>query len=111
MELTSVSVVPSSAKKGQRFAINFELGLSTCMHLSLLLLFYLEEEITSGEVSVKVIYGGIPIIEEDLDLCNLITQFNRKCPLEKGSIPVKISKSTPDFIPSVRLHALHSLIY
>lgn len=86
MELTSVSVVPSLPKKGQDLTVNFEL--------------IIKEEITSGEVSVKVIYSVMPIIDEDLDFCNLIPQVNMKCPLEKGTIPVKIEKPLPDFIPS-----------
>uniref|UniRef100_A0A1X7VXL2 MD-2-related lipid-recognition domain-containing protein n=1 Tax=Amphimedon queenslandica TaxID=400682 RepID=A0A1X7VXL2_AMPQE len=86
VELTSISVAPILPKKGQYITVNFEL--------------IIKEEITSGEVSVKLIYSVMPIIDEDLDLCNLITQFNTKCPLEKGTIPVKVTKSIPNFIPS-----------
>lgn len=63
---------------------------------------FTEEELTSGEISVKVNYGVIPIVDESLDLCDLITQINYQCPVSKGSFPIKTSQIIPSYIPSVR---------
>lgn len=65
---------------------------------------YTEEEVTSGEVSVKLNYGVIPIVDESLDFCDLITQIDHQCPVQEGNFPIKLSEDLPSYIPSVRLH-------
>lgn len=63
--------------------------------------FTTEEEVTSGEVALKLNYGVIPIVDESLDFCDLITQINKQCPLQKGPISIKLSEGLPNYIPSV----------
>ena len=52
------------------------------------------------KVSLK--YGKIPIVDETLDLCDLVTQINKQCPLEKGKVHINIpQEAIPDYVPSV----------
>ncbi len=62
-----------------------------------------EENLSSGEVQVSLNYGNIPIVNETLDLCDLVIQIGEKCPLNKKRIKFKVTKSLPDYIPSVSL--------
>lgn len=52
-------------------------------------------------------YGDISIVDEKLDLCDLITQINRQCPIQKGPFDFTMSENIPSFIPSVRPKLLH----
>lgn len=63
--------------------------------------YIIEEEITSGEIKVKLNYGKIPIVDESLDLCDLITQISQQCPVKKGDFKVEITETLPAYIPSV----------
>ena len=57
---------------------------------------------TSGEVKLSLKYGNIPIVDETLDFCDLVTQINKQCPLKKGPFTINFDKqSIPDYIPSV----------
>ena len=62
----------------------------------------IEEEVTSGEVKLSLKYGSIPIVDETLDFCDLVTQINKQCPLKKGPLKIDFAKQQlPDYIPSV----------
>ena len=53
-------------------------------------------------------YGDIPIVDETLDLCDLVTQVDKQCPLKKGKFPINIQdeREIPHYIPSVSMDAL-----
>ena len=51
------------------------------------------------KVSAK--YGEISILDETLDLCDLVTQINKQCPLEKGILIIANKRTIPDYIPAV----------
>lgn len=53
---------------------------------------------------MKLNYGVIPIVDESLDFCDLITQIDHQCPVQEGNFPIKLSEDLPSYIPSVRLH-------
>ena len=59
------------------------------------------EEVTSGTVKVSMKYGTIPLVDESLDLCDLVTQVNMKCPLAKGPFNLDLKEDIPDYVPSV----------
>ena len=66
------------------------------------------EEVTSGQIKISLNYGTIPIINETLDLCDLITQINKRCPLKGDmTINVKESEALPDYLPSVSFVQCH----
>ena len=47
-------------------------------------------------------YGDIPIVDETLDLCDLVTQIDKQCPLKQGKFPINIQDiKIPDYVPSV----------
>ena len=49
-------------------------------------------------------YGSIPVVDETLDFCDLVTQINKQCPLKKGTFTIDIPKEEiPDYIPSVSI--------
>ena len=59
---------------------------------------------TSGEVKVSLNYGDIPIVDETLDLCDLVTQINDQCPLKKGPFSIhNVNQTIPDYVPSVSI--------
>ena len=52
-------------------------------------------------------YGNIPIVDETLDLCDLVTQINKQCPLKKGAFPINVRDvKIPDYVPSVSIDTL-----
>ena len=59
------------------------------------------EEVTSGTVKVSLTYGTLPVVDESLDLCDLVTEINLHCPLEKGPFSFKLEEDIPDYVPSV----------
>lgn len=81
-----INIDPNPPKKGEKINISFELDLL--------------EEVTSGEMKVNLKYGNIPIVDETLDLCDLVTQINKECPLKKGDFSFKFDEQIPDYIPS-----------
>ena len=64
------------------------------------------EEVTSGTVKVSLVYGSVPTVDESLDLCDLVTQVKRKCPLGKGPLSFKLEENIPDYVPSVSSNLL-----
>ena len=56
---------------------------------------------TSGTVKVSLTYENVPVVDESLDLCDLVTQIDRHCPLEKGPFDLKLTETIPDYVPSV----------
>lgn len=63
---------------------------------------YAVEVISSGDVKVSLNYGTIPIVNETLDLCDLVTQVKRKCPL-KDNLKFSLTENIPSYVPSVSL--------
>ncbi len=62
------------------------------------------EDVTSGEVKINLNYGNIPIIDETLDLCNLISQISLSCPLNKNKdVKFTLKRELPDYVPSVSI--------
>ena len=46
-------------------------------------------------------------MDETLDLCDLVAQIDKQCPLKKGELPINVNgKEIPDYIPSVSMDAL-----
>lgn len=72
-----------------------QLTMSTSLFL------HVVEEVTSGNVKVSLNYGTIPVVDETLDLCDLVTQVDKQCPLQKGPFPLKITANIPDYVPTV----------
>ena len=62
---------------------------------------FIEEEVTSGEVKIKLNYGKIPIVDETLDMCDLITEIGKSCPVKAGPFEVVLKQNLPDYVPSV----------
>ena len=72
----------------------------------------LVEDVTSGEVKVNLNYGNIPIIDETLDLCNLISQIDKSCPLKKNKdVKFTSQRDLPDYVPSVSNTACVNTVY
>ena len=57
---------------------------------------------TSGLVEVTLNYGTISILDEKFDFCDLITQFNKNCPVPPGPFNIHYEKMITDYLPSVR---------
>ena len=52
-------------------------------------------------------YGNIPIVDETLDLCDLVTQIDKQCPLKHGKLPINVpDEKIPDYVPSVSIDTL-----
>ena len=69
--------------------------------MSTSLFLHIDEEVTSGTVKVSLNFGSVPVVDETLDLCDLVTQIDKKCPLQKGPFDLKITETIPDYVPSV----------
>ena len=60
-----------------------------------------EEEVTGGEVIVKIKVGFIPI-DKTFDLCELLSQVGEPCPVKPNSNGYfTISQDIPSILPGV----------
>ena len=57
-------------------------------------------------MKVKLNYGKIPIVDETLDMCDLITEIGKSCPVKAGPFKVVLIHDIPDYIPSVSTETL-----
>ena len=64
-------------------------------------MFASEEQITSGQITVKIKYGIITVYDETLDLCDIAEQAGLTCPLAAGDNSLKITETIPSLVPSV----------
>lgn len=62
---------------------------------------FLVEQVTSGTVKVTLSYGSVPLVDETLDLCDLVTQIHKQCPLQTGPFTLQLKENIPDYVPSV----------
>lgn len=65
---------------------------------------YLSEEVKENstvllEVRIRVGGGSIPLISEEKDLCDLMENIDKKCPLQKGNMTFTRNFTLPDEIP------------
>tara|TARA_A100001015_G_scaffold315537_1_gene427580 strand:+ start:24 stop:533 length:510 start_codon:yes stop_codon:yes gene_type:complete len=60
----------------------------------------LSEEITSGKASYKASLNGLPIVNQNDDLCTDLKDGPTPCPLAKGPHKSKITKPLPDGVPA-----------
>ena len=68
--------------------------------------FVLKEEITSGQITVKVNYEQIPVINLSMDFCDIISLMDKQCPLQKGDFLLKFHRNIPGSVPSVSIQIL-----
>lgn len=46
-------------------------------------------------------YGTISVVDQRLDLCDLITQIHKKCPIWAGKLSIHLRVFMPTYLPSV----------
>lgn len=52
---------------------------------------------------MSLMYGDISVVDEMLDLCDLITQIDKKCPIPEGKLSIHLTfNMLPTYLPSVR---------
>ena len=88
-QLKSLELTPSDIHRNQ--------------NLDIQILGYLKRDINKGSyVNVAVKLGLIRLIDQRLDLCDQLSQVNRKCPVEKGDIDIKETTFIPAEVPPGR---------
>ena len=65
--------------------------------------FVLKEEITSGQITLKVNYEQIPVINLNMDFCDIISLIDKQCPLQKGDFLLKFHRIIRGSVPSVSI--------
>ena len=110
MKVKNIYTVPRKIRIGETFAVKMDSELSefVVIVLSMAQVHIIEEEVTSGEVKVSLEYGStIPLLDETVRLCDLVTQIDRLCPLKKGSFNINIpNKKIPDNMPPVSCNSI-----
>ena len=68
------------------------------------------EEVTSGQIEIDLKWGIFPIDQKE-DLCTVLKQSGKACPLEPGTQTMTLSQTIPSVAPSVSHHlkAQHTL--
>ena len=49
-------------------------------------MYILGKEITGGTIKVVAKYGIITILDESYEVCDLIQQIGKQCPIPKGTV-------------------------
>ena len=63
-----------------------------------------DEQVTGGQVEVKLSYGEVPLFHQLIDLCKLLEQVNITCPVKVGPVNnVLVKTKIPQEAPSVSL--------
>eukprot|EP00943_MAST-04B_sp_MAST-4B-sp1_P001481 g1481.t1 len=60
----------------------------------------LSEEVTSGKANYRASLNGLPVINQNDDLCTDLKDGPTPCPLAKGPHKSKITKPLPDGVPA-----------
>ena len=60
----------------------------------------LSEEVSSGKANYKASLNGLPVVNQNDDLCTDLKSGPTPCPLAKGPHKSKISKALPDSVPA-----------
>ena len=75
------------------------------MHGALLLILLChnitEEQVTSGEIEVKVKYVATTVVNQKSDLCESVKKNGLSCPLSAGEQTMTISQTIPGYAPLV----------
>ena len=85
----SVSIEPADCtvkKDGGEFTLTSSYSLS--------------EEVSSGKANYKASLNGLPVVNQNDDLCTDLKSGPTPCPLAKGPHKSKISKALPDSVPA-----------
>ena len=69
---------------------------TTHMHI-----FSADEEVTGGSVMVSIMYGFLPIYKHTFDLCQLLQNVKKSCPVLKGILDVTVDTKLPMDVPAV----------
>jgi len=47
---------------------------------------YLDKEINGGKIKVVAKYGIITILDQSYDVCDLVQEIGKQCPIPKGTV-------------------------
>jgi hypothetical protein len=86
VEIKHIDVRPSNAKRGD--TVHFYADL------------IIKEEITSGQIWVTVNSGEIPLIDQKLEFCEVLSQTKKSCPVQPGDFQLQQASSIPIYMPS-----------
>ena len=64
-------------------------------------IFSADEEVTGGSVKVSLMYGFLPIYKHTFDLCQLLQDVKKSCPVPKGILDVTVGTKLPMDVPGV----------
>mmetsp|Transcript_11573 Transcript_11573/g.16083 ORF Transcript_11573/g.16083 Transcript_11573/m.16083 type:complete len:152 (+) Transcript_11573:45-500(+) len=84
LQIEQVTIIPDPPVIGQNVTITF-VG-------------YLNEEVTSGTVSLNLKWNGFTILNQSYSLCDLVKDYE-KCPIPAGDISLTVTEYLPTAIP------------
>ena len=66
--------------------------------------FSADEEVTGGSVNVSVVYNNIlPFYKGTFDLCELVQDTKKSCPVPKGIFDITVGTKVPKGVPAVSI--------
>ena len=60
------------------------------------------ENVTGGTVKLQIKVDGVEIVNQDMDLCDALSQVTLMCPLGPGNHTAAITTTLPNDVPDVR---------
>lgn len=61
-----------------------------------------DEKVTGGSVKLSLKYGFLPVYDHTFDLCNLLTEVHKTCPIQQGITTISVeTQELPTDIPKV----------
>ena len=75
-----------------------------CTVQSHVCIFFADEEVTGGSVKVSAVYNSIlPIYEHTFDLCELLQNTKKSCPVPNGIFDITVDTKVPKGVPAVSI--------
>lgn len=106
MKIINITTTPDPPKKGQDLTIS--IGYNLCKflqlvgnHLHYISLYSTAETVTGGKVNIKVKLSFITVLNQHDDLCQMVQQGGKSCPLPPSVGVLSTKQSLPGSAPGV----------
>ncbi|XP_065914004.1 putative phosphatidylglycerol/phosphatidylinositol transfer protein DDB_G0278295 [Dysidea avara] len=63
------------------------------------------KEITGGKIKVVAKYGIITVLDQSYDVCDLVQQIGKQCPIPAGPLSGSATTMVPSDVPPGKYHA------
>lgn len=84
--IKSLKITPDPPEKGKNLTVTADINL--------------KEQLTGGEVKVKVKYSIITVVNQTVKICDALKDIGKACPLAAGDVQATESVAIPSAAPS-----------